>query len=374
MKSKDTLRKKNLFTNILLLFVSMVISFLALEQFYRFYLFGIASFSIEKMNSINGLGELGLLKESYNSEIIYELKPNINTYHKLVELKTNSAGLRDQEYSISKTGNVYRIAVIGDSFTMADGVAINETFHSLLEEKLNEEQRDITYQFINFGVSGYSLRQYLGVMESKAIDYDPDLFLVVFCPRNDQNIPEKQGFREVPRTYPFFHSYSIDAIRDIYYRGTYYDDDVYYMKKELVRNAPFSDAERRYITRVFSEMDSLSKQNNIPIVIMYLDVFYNEKYAMKLEEIVLKQDLYFLNASLPFKEQEIDDYIIYPIDSHPNAKAHRIFADVFYEYLFLDENRHLLNSGSDSYTLEKERKVNARFSPRKPKKNYPCVD
>ena len=341
------MNKKKLFTNILLLLFSTILSILALEQSYRFFLFGSASFSIQKMNSINGLGELGLLKASDFPGIVYELKPNLDTYHKLVELKTNSAGLRDKEYSLTKPEDTFRVAVIGDSFTMADGVAIKDTFHSVLEERLNDEQGDISYQFINFGVSGYYLTQYLEVMKHKAKEYDPDLIILGFCPRNDQNIPEEQRYRDVPRTYPFFHFFVKDALVDIIHRGTYFDDDVVNMEKELARNAPFSDKQRRYMTQVFSEMEAFSQQNDIPIIVVYIDVFYNEKFATKLEEIVLKNHLYFVNASTPFKGQEIDDYIIYPIDSHPNGKAHKIFADVLYQYLFQDENGPLLKPGSE---------------------------
>ena len=334
---------KNLATNILLLLVATAISLLALEQSYRFFMFGSASFSIQKMNSINGLGEIGVLRQSSNPELVFELKPDIDTYHKLVELRTNSVGLRDKEYSLAKPANTFRVAVIGDSYTMADGVAIEETFHSLLEEQLNVAQHEVNYEFINFGISGYSLRQYFEVMQDKSMAYEPDLFLVVFCPRNDQNIPDEKTYRDVPRTYPFFHFYSIDTLRDLYRRGSYYDDDVANMEKELTRNAPFSDAQRRYMTQVFSGMGGFSHQNEIPVVIVYLDVFYNEKFADKLEEIVLKKDLYFANLSTPFEGTEIDDYIIYPIDSHPNGAAHRIFADVLYEFLIRDENRQLLS-------------------------------
>ncbi len=336
------MNKKKLFTNILLLLFSTILSILALEQSYRFYLFGSASFSIHKMNSINGLGELGLLKTSNIPEIVFELKPNLDTYHKLVELKTNSAGLRDKEYSLTKTEDTFRIAVIGDLFVMADGVEIEETFHSLLEEKLNKEQGKFTYQFLNFGVSGYYLTQYLEVMKHKAKEYDPDLILVGFCPRNDQNIPEEQSYWDVPKTYPFFHFFAKDALVDIFQRGTYFDDDVFYMEKELARNAPFSDKQKRYMTQIFSEMGDFSKRNDIPIIIVYVDIFYNENFADKLEEIVMKNDLYFVNASLPFKGQDIDEYIIYPIDSHPNGKAHRLFADALYDYIFLDRERNNL--------------------------------
>ena len=339
------MNKKNLFTNGLLLLISTVLSFLALEQSYRFFLFGSASFSISKMNSINGLGELGLLKGSDNLEIVYELVPNANALHKLVVFRTNSAGLRDKEYSLAKGEDTFRVAVIGDSFVMADGITIEETFHSLLEDRLNKESEDITYQFINFGLSAYNLRQYLEVMKHKALAYDPDLILVGFCPRNDQYIPEEQTYKDVPRTYPFFHLYSIQALIDIYQRGSYYDDDVAYMEKELARNEPFSGKQGRYMTQVFSEMNDFSEQNDIPIIVVYIDIFYNEKFAYRLEEIVLKNNLYFVNASTPFKGQDFNDYIIYPIDSHPNGEAHQLMADVIYDYLIFgnEENKNFLS-------------------------------
>jgi hypothetical protein len=169
--------------------------------------------------------------------------------------------------------------------------------------------------------------------------------LVGFCPRNDQYIPEEQTYRDVPRTYPFFYFYSIQALIDISKRGTYYDDDIYYMEKELTRNEPFSGKQSRYMAQVFSEMNEFSEQNDIPIIVVYIDIFYNEKFANRLEEIVLKKDLYFVNASLPFKGQDIDDYIIYPIDSHPNGEAHQLMASVLYDYLVLgnEENKNFLS-------------------------------
>jgi len=327
------MNKKNLLTNGLLLLISTAISFLALEQSYRFFLFGSASFSITKMNSVNGLGELGFLKQSDYPELVFELKPNLNALHKLVTFETNSAGLRDKEYSLDKAGDTFRVAVIGDSFVLADGITIEETFHSLLEERLNKEAGDITYEFINFGLSAYNLKQYLEVMKHKAKDYDPDLILVGFCPRNDQYIPEEQTYRDVPKAYSFFHFYSIQAFIDVFNRGTYYDDDIYNMEKELARNEPFSGKQSRYMSQVFSEMKDFSEQNDIPTIVVYIDIFYNEKFADRLEEIVLKNDLHFVNASTPFKGLGYDEYIIYPIDSHPNGKAHQLMADVIYDYL-----------------------------------------
>ena len=84
---------KRLLANSFLLIFSTMFSLLVLEQTYRAYLFGGASFSIDRMNSIHGLGISGLIKPSNNSEIIYELKPNLDTYFKLTKFNTNSNGL-----------------------------------------------------------------------------------------------------------------------------------------------------------------------------------------------------------------------------------------------------------------------------------------
>lgn len=157
-----------------LLLLIIFISIITIEFLYRFYLFGWDSISIKKMNSVHAIGVSRLIKASNDSEIIYELKPNINTYFKLKQYTTNSYGLRDKEYTIEKPENIFRVAVIGDSYTQGSGVSINNTYHSILEGWYNNEQNDLTYQFINFGVGGYSLRQYLRVVTLKANHFNPD--------------------------------------------------------------------------------------------------------------------------------------------------------------------------------------------------------
>lgn len=301
-------------------------SLLVLEQAYRTFLFGGASFSIGRMNSIHALGKSGLIKPSNNSEIIYELKPNLDTDFKLTKFKTNSNGLRDKDYSFSKSGSVFRAALIGDSFTMPAGVKIEESFHSILEEKLNKEERDMTYQFINFGVGGYNLRQYLGTMKSKAIEYDPDLIIVGFCAQNDHRIPPSKIFERPykvkPTTYPFFKSFVLDKLKGITNN-----------KRKIDNAETFTEGRKNYVSNIFSEMEAYSKQNNIPIIIMHLSNQYNKVYAKELEELVVENGLIFADVSLPFAGKDFGEYIIYPTDNHPNGKANRIFADELYGYL-----------------------------------------
>src|SRR5437899_2657596 len=51
--------------------------------------------------------------------------------------KINSHGFRDRERTVNKPSGVYRIAVLGDSYTEARQVDMDKTFTSLAEAELN---------------------------------------------------------------------------------------------------------------------------------------------------------------------------------------------------------------------------------------------
>ena len=142
------------------LLLSALFSVVLLEASYRFYLFGLGSLSVEKMNSLRPIGESGMIKRSVYPEIAFDLKPNLSTYFKLARVETNSRGLRDREYDLTKPERTFRVAVLGDSFTMPAGVDVRDSYHKVLERKLNLTTDSLSYEFINFGVGGYSLRQY----------------------------------------------------------------------------------------------------------------------------------------------------------------------------------------------------------------------
>lgn len=126
----------------------------AVEVGVRFLLFGSQAFSFERVNSEHGIGISGLIHNFRHREIIYELKPNSNTYFKLERFTTNSQGLRDREYPLTKPPGTFRVVVLGDSVTMPTGIALEDAWHSRLERRLSRESRELEYEFLNFGVGG----------------------------------------------------------------------------------------------------------------------------------------------------------------------------------------------------------------------------
>jgi len=102
-------------------------------------------------------------------------------------IRINSDGLRDRERRKQKPANGFRIAVLGDSYTEALQVALEDTFPSVMEGALREcswlGERDV--EVINFGVSGYGTAQELLRLRHKVWGYDPDIIVLAFLTGND---------------------------------------------------------------------------------------------------------------------------------------------------------------------------------------------
>ena len=102
-------------------------------------------------------------------------------------VRISSAGLRDREHSIEKPEGVYRVAVLGDSYSEAMQVDAKDAFWSVLGDKLTQcaYRPGKRIEVINFGVSGFGTAQEYLMLESMAMRYRPDLVLLQFMNGND---------------------------------------------------------------------------------------------------------------------------------------------------------------------------------------------
>jgi len=96
-----------------------------------------------------------------------------------INFSVNSLGLRDYEYSLKKPESVFRILMLGDSFTEGYGVELEETFSKLLEKKLNIDKKK-KFEVINAGVTGYSPLLEYQYLEKKGLQFQPDLVILNF--------------------------------------------------------------------------------------------------------------------------------------------------------------------------------------------------
>lgn len=94
-----------------------------------------------------------------------------------VDIRINSLGLRDREYTVEKPAGVYRILVLGDSPVIGIEVPGEDTFPNRLEQLLNENKPG-GYEVLNAGMQGYSPILYYLFLKEKGLQLDPDMVLV----------------------------------------------------------------------------------------------------------------------------------------------------------------------------------------------------
>jgi hypothetical protein len=104
---------------------------------------------IEIVGRASGLLELQPSTTRFSATKGYELTPD--------HANINSHGLRDEEFSLAKPADRFRILALGDSFTYGHGVRSEETYVKQLEAMLNHKlgNRGIRYEVLNAGVPGY---------------------------------------------------------------------------------------------------------------------------------------------------------------------------------------------------------------------------
>jgi lysophospholipase L1-like esterase len=97
-----------------------------------------------------------------------------------VEEQINSKGLRGPEFSYEKPSDVFRILVLGDSFTEGYSVDLDALFTEVLSRQINRASAGRRYEVINAGTGGYSTDQELLFFRSEGRKYDADLVLLMF--------------------------------------------------------------------------------------------------------------------------------------------------------------------------------------------------
>jgi GDSL-like Lipase/Acylhydrolase. len=99
-------------------------------------------------------------------------------------VRMNSHGFRDRERKYKKGEDVSRIVVLGDSFTEALQVPLEETYPYILEEKLNSENGK-RFEVISLAVSGFGTAQEYLALKHYGLKYQPDFVVLAFFAGND---------------------------------------------------------------------------------------------------------------------------------------------------------------------------------------------
>lgn len=119
-------------------------------------------------------------------------------------IRINHAGYRDREHAVEKPPRTIRIAVLGDSYTEAFQVPLEQTYWWLTGERLADCRAAASQkvEILNFGVYAYGTAQELLTLRTRVWRYQPDVILLLFTTGNDVRDNSRE-LRQDPRR-PYF--------------------------------------------------------------------------------------------------------------------------------------------------------------------------
>lgn len=264
-----------------------------------------------------------------NLYLPWELKPNESINFRGHPFSTNRWGMRDRDYELHKPADTFRMAVVGASNTMGYGVAVEDGYVELIEDRLNAEfagKAWANYEFMNFSVGGYDLSDRLFVATEKVPQFQPDVIFVVLLDRDlraqvYQRVAERLSNSE-PLHYEFLEKLAAEA-------GANPGDRLTKLQQRL---RPYRAS---LIKGCAEELRRLQERTGVPVVVIALNLFAGEANQDLVQGAEICE-----GAGVPVV-RVFDAYVGYtgeqvytsPTDRHPVPLGHRLIAEELYSIL-----------------------------------------
>ena len=264
-----------------------------------------------------------------NDNLIVELVPSTTINFHGAKLSINSWGMRDREYELTPAPDTYRIALAGPSFVMGFGVADDEVFEWLLEDRLNREHAGspyARYEILNFAVPGYSAIQNLMVLEQKGLSFQPDALFFMAHQREEEAVVLYLADRisvgaelPYPELVELAHRAGAEA-------GATKDENI--RRLQPVGTEILSWTYRRIV-------ETSRAQGLLPVWIFMptLENPLREEEIARLARLAKDSGFIVLDLSDAYEGYEEESVVIAYWDKHPNATGHRLIAERLYQAL-----------------------------------------
>ena len=102
---------------------------------------------------------------------------------------------QDFDYAANKPPHVWRLAVLGDSFTFGPEMQFDDTFPKRIERFLNLNQAELRAEVLNLGMSGYSTAHEAQFVSQVLSRYHPDMLLLQITLNDLEKLPYREAKR-----------------------------------------------------------------------------------------------------------------------------------------------------------------------------------
>jgi lysophospholipase L1-like esterase len=251
----------------------------------------------------------------------------------------NSSNFREEKPFIAKPDNVFRVTVIGDSFTEGEGVTAPQSFVSLIPSKL-PSYRGKRVESYNLGLGGAGTLDEQQVYRNTAKTLSPDLVILQW---NTNDFPSSAVSKEHSRlitgdygsiAYPPAWMKWSALLRLI--RNTWFTHRV---SNDLIE---LSETELREGAHNFSEVASLADEvingGRQFLLVIFPEIIRLDDYPyagiLKAFEANLKlHKIGYINLLPEISAFQDRQLWVHPSDHHPNSIAHQIAASMITDYL-----------------------------------------
>ncbi|MEP7344886.1 MAG: hypothetical protein ABI877_06460 [Gemmatimonadaceae bacterium] len=260
-----------------------------------------------------------------------ELTPRRETVLRGGAFHTNRWRMRDKDYAQVPPPNTVRIAMLGQSYVMGSGVADDDVFEAIVEDRLNRElspKTGLHYEILNFGVSKYSLQQQLLILRNgRVFSFRPDYVFLV-------------GHEVDP---PRILQYQYEMLEDrgampedSLLRALYSSNDVTQSmtEAEVVRlvSPRIGDLTQHFLNLIAAEC----RAHDVPALWAFIPTpysFLDQKWVPILPQMARQAGFRVIDFPNPYVGLDEKKLAVAEWDRHPNAEGHRLIAKVLYDVL-----------------------------------------
>jgi D-alanyl-lipoteichoic acid acyltransferase DltB (MBOAT superfamily) len=278
-----------------------------------------------------------------------DLNPSLSLVWNGNAFTTNAFGMRDRDYSLAKPAGTYRIALLGPSHVMGNGVADNETFEYLVEQRLNSEFATAERQFeiLNFAVDGFTLPQQLAMLEERVLQFTPDMVIVNHYHRGRMMTERYLGkitWKEIPIEEDLRALLARAGIDQVD-RGTVPIPTEF--GRTLARHLgmtprmPQGEFDAR-VRRISGEVNEWALQRiatvvreagAVPVLLALNAVIEDAPTEVPDIEAIRRAQFLVFDAFDIYPPEDRAALRVAPWDDHPNTMGHRLIADALYAQL-----------------------------------------
>lgn len=263
---------------------------------------------------------------------------NIGTSHWFT-FQTNSYGFREEEIQLDKGPDEFRILFIGDSFTFGQGVAREDSFPRILEQRWLKDNLGLgrTIRVINASKLGWNIQEEAAFLNEEAFHFNPDVIILVTIPNdNDVGITEEPFYNQRITNSILWNSH---LVRLLFIRWLWISFEYIHPEQNIISHirglwAEDSSSLKLY-ERHFRSMVSSAKLEGVDFLQVLFPLFYKlepngypiyiyHEQAMRMAEETDVPCMDLLPSYLGYRSRAL---IISETDFHPNETAHAIAAD-----------------------------------------------